>query len=203
MRFPEVYKNLAEKKYYVFSFEDLCVFYPGQNRSSLRQYLSRWRKSGWIGSLRNGLYELTFPEGHGIPDFFLANKMYRPSYISLETALSYYSILPEVSMAVVSVAPKATRRFKNAHGLFIYRSIRPEAFQGYGIEKHNGFDVLIAEPEKAVADYLYFKTLRGKKFDWDAERLDRKRLAHLNKEKLELYARVYHLNLKEILYAHY
>ncbi len=201
MRFQDVYKNLVGKRYYVFSFEDLSILYPGENRSTLRQYLSRWKKNGWIGSLRNGLYELTFPEGRSIPDFFMANKMYAPSYISLETALSYYSILPEVSMAVVSVTPKATRRFKNAHGLFIYRSIRSEAFHGYGIEKHNGFDVLIAEPEKAVADYLYFKTLHGKRFDWDAERLDQKRLAHLNKAKLDLYVGMYHLNLKEVLYA--
>jgi len=201
MRFQELYKKLIKERYYVFSFEDLRVFYPDENPSSLRQYLSRWRKNGWIGSLRKGLYELTFPEDRTIPDFFMANKMYSPSYISLETALSYYSILPEVSMAVLSVTPKATRRFKNIHGLFIYRTIRPEAFCGYGIEKHNGFDVLIAEAEKALMDYLYFKTLRGGKFDREAERLDKKRLDHLNKKKLGQYARLYHLDLKEILYA--
>ncbi len=201
MRFQEIYKKLVEKKYYLFSFEDLCVFYPKEKRSSLRQYLSRWKKQGWIGSLRNGLYELTFPEGRGVPDFFIANKMYAPSYISLETALSYYSIIPEVSMAVVSVTPKITRRFKNTHGFFIYRSIQPEAFQGYVIEKHNGFDVLIAEPEKALVDYLYFKTLRGGKFDRKAERLDKKRVDQLNKKKLDRYAKAYHIDVKELLHA--
>ncbi len=201
MRFQEIYKQLIEKKYYVFSFEDLCVFYPKEKRSSLRQYLSRWKKQGWIAHLRNGLYELTFPKGRDVPDFFIANKMYAPSYISLETALSYYSIIPEVSMAVVSVTSKTTRRFKNAHGLFIYRSIQPEAFRGYGIEKHNGFDVLIAEPEKALVDYLYFKTLRGTTFDRKAERLDKKRVNQLNKKKLDSYAEIYHLDLKACLPA--
>ncbi len=201
MRFQETYKKLIQKKYYVFSFEDLCIFYPQEKRSSLRQYLSRWKKQGWIGSLRNGLYELTFPEGRGIPDFFIANKVYAPSYISLETALSYYNIIPEVSMAVVSVTSKTTRRFKNDHGLFIYHSIQPEAFRGYVIEKHNGFDILIAEPEKALVDYLYFKTFRGKEFDMKAERLDKKRVAQLNKKKLDNYAKVYHLNVKELLHA--
>lgn len=201
MRFQDTYRKLMEKKYYVFSFEDLCIFYPEEKRSSLRQYLSRWKKQGWIGSLRNGLYELTFPEGRGVPDFFIANKMYAPSYISLETALSYYSIIPEVSMAVVSVTSKITRRFKNDHGLFIYRSIQPEAFRGYVIEKHSGFDVLIAEPEKALVDYLYFKTLRGGKFDRKAERLDTKRLEQLNKKKLSTYANIYDLDLKELLHA--
>ena len=201
MRFHEFLKKLSGKKYYVFSFEDMCVFFPEESRSNLRQYLSRWKKKGWIGSLRKGLYELTYPERLNVPDFFMANKIYSPSYISLETALSYYSILPEVSMAVISVTPKATRRFKNTHGLFIYRTIRPEAFRGYGLEKHNGFDILIAEPEKALVDFLYFKTLHGGKFDRDAERLDNKRLAHLNKRKLDSYARMVHLNLKGVLYA--
>ncbi len=199
MRFQEAYKKLVEKRYYVFSFEDLCVFYPKEQRSSLRQYLSRWKKQGWIGALKKGLYELTFPENHSLPDLFIANKMYEPSYISLETALSYYSILPEVSMAVVSVTSKITRRFKNTHGLFVYRSVRPEAFRGYVIEKHNGFNVLIAEPEKALADYLYFKTLRTGKFDKAAERLDLKRIARLNKKKLDVYAKIYHLDLKAVI----
>ncbi len=201
MRFQEAYKKLVEKKYYVFSFEELCVFYPQEPRSSLRQYLSRWKRQGWIGALKKGLYELTFPENHNLPDLFIANKMYAPSYVSLETALSYYSILPEVSMAVVSVTSKITRRFKNTHGLFIYRSVQPEAFHGYVIEKHNGFNVLIAEPEKAFVDYLYFKTLRGEKFDRRAERLDQKRVDQLNKKKLDKYAKVYHLDVRGVLYA--
>ncbi len=200
MRFQEIYKKLIEKKYTIFSFEDLCVFYPKEKRSNLRQYLSRWKTRGWLQSLKKGLYELTYPEGRGVPDFFIANKMYAPSYISLETALSYYSIIPEVSMAVVSVTSKITRRFKNSHGLFIYRSIQPEAFRGYIIEKHNGFNILIAEPEKALVDYLYFKTLRGGTFDKKAERIDQKRVEQLNKKKLESYAKIYQLSVKGLLY---
>ncbi|OIO39479.1 MAG: hypothetical protein AUJ72_00710 [Candidatus Omnitrophica bacterium CG1_02_46_14] len=203
MRFQEVYKKLFERKYAVFSLGDLGVLYPDEKQSNLRQYLSRWKKNGWIDSLRNGLYELTFPENSVIPDFFIANKMYSPSYVSLETALSYYSILPEVSMAVLSVTPKTTRRFKNTHGFFMYRTIKPQAFCGTLIEKHNGFDVLIAEPEKALVDYLYFKTLRGGKLDREAERLDQKRLLKLDKKKLGVYAGLYSLNLKEILNARF
>ncbi len=199
MRFQEVYQKLVEKKYYVFSFEDLCAFYPKDNRSSLRQYLSRWRKNGWIAHLKKGLYELTSLEGREIPDLFIANAMYAPSYISLETALSYYSMIPEVSMAVTSVTSKTTRRFKNSHGLFIYRSVQPQAFRGYVIEKHNGFDVLMAEPEKALIDYFYFKTLRGGTFDMMEERINKKSVGCLNKSKLKNYAKLFNLNLKAVL----
>jgi predicted transcriptional regulator of viral defense system len=201
MRFLEIAQKLAEKKYYVFSFAELSVFYPNANSSSLRQYLSRWKKNGWIGTLKKGLYELKFPEDRRLPDLFIANKMYGPSYVSLETALSHYSLIPEVAMAVMSLTSKTTRRFKNAHGLFVYRSVRPEAMRGYVIEKHNGFDVLIAEPEKALVDYCYFKTLRGRPVDLAGDRLDKNRIAKLNKRKLESYARVYGLALGDILDA--
>lgn len=206
MRFQDIYRQLAKREYYVFSFEDLCIFYPEENQSNLRQYLSRWKKQGWIRSLRKGLYELTYPEERNIPDFYIANKMYAPSYISLETALSHYSIIPEVAMAVMSITAKVTRRFKNHHGLFVYRSVRPEAFRGYVIEKHNGLNVLIAEPEKALADYLYFKTPRAARtgkslFDISAERVDMDRVRRLNRKKLTEYAQIYQLDLKEQLCA--
>ena len=202
MRFEEVYKVLSGKKYYVFSYGDVCVFFPKEKKATVKQYLSRWKKSGLIAPLRKGLYELTFPERYTISDMYLANKIYSPSYVSLETALSHYSMIPEVSMAVTSVTSKSTRRFKNNHGLFIYHSVQSKAFCGYTIENHNGVDVLIAEPEKALADFLYFKTLRVQEFDVKALRLDSKRTARLNQRKLDLYARIYGINLKGILHAY-
>ena len=130
MRFEELYKTLSEKKYYVFSLEDICAFFPQTKRITIKQYLSRWKKSGYIAALRKGHYELTFPERRALSDMYLANKIYSPSYVSLETALSHYSLIPEVSMAVLSVTPKTTRRFKNDHGLFIFYGSR-ERFCGH------------------------------------------------------------------------
>lgn len=60
----------------------------------------------------------------------------------------------------------------------------------------------MAEPEKALVDYLYFKTLRSKGFNLNDERLDKQRILKFNKKKLTAYALLYNLNLKEILYAH-
>lgn len=201
MRFQDTFKQLIKRRYYVFSFEDLCILYPKEKRQHLRQYLSRWKKQGWISPLKRGLYELTYPQSISIPDFFVANRIYDPSYVSMETALSYYSIIPEVSMAVTSVTAKTTRQFKNTHGLFIYRSIRQNAFRGYLIEKHNGFDVLIAEPEKALVDYLYFKSLSSQAFNKDEERIDMKRVYHLKAKRIKSYANLCNLNLKGMLYA--
>lgn len=198
MNFSNLYKALEAKRYYVFSFEDLLAFFPDEKKANLKREISRWKESGRLYSLKRGLYELTYPRDFNIPDMYVANVLYSPSYISLETALSHYSIIPEVSMAVASITTKPTRRFRNKHGLFVYRTVNPLAFGGYYILKSGGFDVHIAEPEKALVDFLYFKKYHDKKFDLAQERLDQRLISRLNKKKLSRYAKVFNLDLKEL-----
>jgi predicted transcriptional regulator of viral defense system len=198
MNFKELYKILEKNKYYVFSFEDILSFYPGEKRSSLKRMLYRWKKEGLISSLKRGLYELRYPRDFVIPDMYIANKLYGPSYVSLETALSNYSVIPEVSMTVTSIATKPTRRFKNRHGFFVYRTVDPKAFQGYYIEKVRGVSVLVAEPEKALVDYWHFKTYHNKRFNPKEERLDKDLISRFNKKKIAGYAKLYNINVKEI-----
>ena len=197
MNLKDTYRLLERNKYYIFSLGDLLSFYPDQKMPALKKLLYTWKKNGWICSLKKGLYELTYPGDFGIPDMHIANKLYGPSYVSLETALSKFSIIPEVSMAVTSVTTKPTRRFKNKHGLFLYRTIRRQAFCGYYVERQGSFDILIAEPEKALVDYLYFKTYRKQKFDLKEERLDKAAISKLDKKRLKKYAQFYGINLKE------
>ena len=201
MMFKELITLLVKQKFLVFSLEDLRTFYPKVKYDTLKKSLFRWKKAGWIAGLRRGLYELTFPGDLKLPDLYLANKIYTPSYVSLETALSSYGIIPEITIAVTSVTSKPTRRFKNQHGLFIYRTVQSRAFCGYQIEKYNGHDVLIAEPEKALVDYLYLNTCHSTTFDITALRLDRKKIKKMNQEKMQTYAALYGLDLKEVLYA--
>ena len=197
MKFKEFYKTLEKHKYYVFSYRDVLSFFPKEKKESVKTMLYRWKSKGWIYTLKKGLYELTYPNDFTIPDLFVANKLYSPSYVSLETALSNYSIIPEVSMAVTSITTKPTRKFNNKHGFFLYRTVRPEIYTGYFVEKERGFNIFMAEPEKAVIDFIYFKTCRSKKIDFKEERLDKNILSKLNKKSLSKYAKLYDINLKE------
>lgn len=197
MNFKDMYRKLERNKYYVFSFRDIVSFYPEEKKQNLKKILYRWNKKGWVSYLKKGLYELTYPKDFIIPDMHIANKLYSPSYVSLETALSNYSIIPEVSMAVTSITTKPTRRFKNKHGLFIYRTVKTNCFTGYYVERQGGFDILLAEPEKAFVDYLYFRSYRNKKFKLEEERIDKDIVCRLNKRKLKRYARLYNMNLGE------
>lgn len=202
MKFNDLYSILEKNKYYAFSYEDILAFYPAEKKDTLKELLCRWRKKGWIYTLKKGLYELIYPCDFNIPDMYIANRLYEPSYVSLETALSNYSIIPEAAMAVTSVTTKATRRFKNKHGLFIYRTVKPMAFTGYYIQKQNNFPVRIAEPEKALVDFIYFKNFRGTGFNPGQERLDKGVISRLNKRKLRKHACLYNIDLEEKLYAY-
>lgn len=201
MKFRDFYRTLERNRYYIFSYEDILSFYPKEKRLNLKRMIYRWKKKRWLSTLKKGLYELTYPKDFIIPDMHIANKLYAPSYVSLETALSNYSIIPEVSIAVTSITAKPTRRFKNRHGLFIYRTVKPDVFSGYYVEKHGNFDIIIAEPEKALVDYWYFKTYRNKNFNPKDERLNKDAILRLSKRKIHRYAKLYNINVKDI-YAH-
>ncbi|OGR60646.1 MAG: hypothetical protein A2X36_04905 [Elusimicrobia bacterium GWA2_69_24] len=174
----------------VFTMRDLAVLLPG-DRSILRLQLHQWARKGWVARLKRGVYELTYPEHSTIPDFHVANRLYEPSYVSLETALSHYQLIPETAAQVTSVTPKATRRIENRHGLFIYRTVLAGAFTGYRVMSVGGFQVRMAEPEKSLADYLYFAIRDGEGVDPEALRLDIDRIRTLDRAKLFRHAALF------------
>jgi len=133
-----------------------------------------------------------FPEGGPIlPDLYIANKIYEPSYVSLETALSFYSIIPEVAAEVTSITTRQTKSFKNKFGRFRYSSCKKEAYCGYKIMLYEGLQIYIAEKEKAFVDFLYFNHRHGEKVDIDRERFDRECLRKLSWKKVLRYAKRY------------
>ena len=107
----------------------------------------------------------------------MANVIYFPSYISFETALSIYGIIPEVVYPIISATFKPTRVFKLDNQVWRYLTIKKQAFTGY-LRKNEYF---IADPEKALADYLYFVALGKKPLN---SRLD---LSRVNTKLLRKY----------------
>ena len=205
MKYIELYEKLNKAGLYLFSVQDLLCLFPQEKKEILRQQVYYWKRRNWIKALKNGLYEVIYPERKNIPDLFLANKLYSPSYVSLETALSIYSIIPQVAMAVTSITTKPTREFKSHYGFFRYRSLKPEAFIGYRIIEERNFEIKIADPEKALADYIYFKLYDRDRIDIEGERFDLLSLKKLKKRRLYDYASnfnkaVYKI-LKEDIYA--
>lgn len=154
------FEQLQEKieKIPVFSFFDILKWFPQANQQTLKCQLYNWLKTKKIVSLKKGLYY--FPKIPLNDIFFLAAKLYFPSYISLETALNYYGLMPDVPQQITSLSPLSTARFKTALGDFSFSKIQTQYFFGYNTIKEAGgiFFYNIARPEKALIDFLYLNS---------------------------------------------
>ena len=128
-----------------------------ENKQVIRNQFERWQKKKLLIRLRRGAYLLNPADRKiNVSRMYIANQLYNPSYLSLEYALTYYGIIPERVSDLTSVTTKKTMRFDNEAGSFIYQHIKPKAFNGFVSSKDEaGLLFFIAEPEKAVADFLY------------------------------------------------
>ncbi|MBI2966904.1 MAG: hypothetical protein HYY40_03705 [Bacteroidetes bacterium] len=149
------FKKIFEKAG-IFSMNNIKNIFP----DFYSQYLTNWQKKGYVIKLRNGWY--CFDEFFQRP-FALwqtANLIYSPSYISLESALSFYELLPERVMSTTSVSTNKTNEFDTNKGRFSYCSISKDLFFGYTLHRFSDSPdtaIMIAEPEKAILDFLYLK----------------------------------------------
>lgn len=177
----EVTEKLLELNLKIFRPADLKVMFKVKDRA-VRGFLNYNVKKEAFVRLKPGLYALkrNFPE-----DFFLANTLYSPSYVSLDTALSYYNLIPESVYAVTSITTKPTREFVINKRFFEYRKIKKEAYTGFVPQELSGKIVYLATPEKAVGDFLYFVFLGKRLFN------DRLKTEKLNKKELKKYLELF------------
>jgi predicted transcriptional regulator of viral defense system len=158
----------------------------------MRNQLLRWKKRGLIVRLRKGLYALSREErGTALSMELIAASLYQPSYITLETALSRYKLIPERVVPITSVTTRKTKTFQNEDGLFFYRHLKKDAYFGFRQARDEaGFPYFIAEPEKALLDYLYLNlsSVGGNLSSYLRDSLRLQNGSSLNKRKLRDYA---------------
>lgn len=133
----------------------------------LRRQVSDWLKKGYVLQLKRGMYTLREDDRTAkLSAYLLANALYSPSYISLETALSYYGFIPERVPIITSIASKKTQQFSNPCGDFIYRHLKHACYGGFITQQDEyGNNFFIATKEKAMVDFLYLKSLEGGTYD--------------------------------------
>ena len=177
MKYIEILEKFQNKKINYFSLQDFQEI-SGLNYDAARAILKRYKKKNLVINPKKGYY---FFKDYSPDSYELAGKLYYPSYISMETVLSQNGIIPEIIYSIISVTPKPTRSFICQEKEYRYQKIKQTAFGGY-FKKEN---YLIAEVEKAVADYLYFVALGQKEIN------SRLNLKKIKKEKLVDYAKMF------------
>ena len=146
----------------LFGAADLAPI--GEKREYLNIILSRYVKRGTMLHLRKNLYVtksyLDNAERRGIFSGyveFTANKMYPPSYLSLDYVLHEYNMLTEIPQNLTSVGLRKTDHFSNNLGNFIYHKIKEELYLGFKVVKKGDFSILKATKAKALFDFLYLR----------------------------------------------
>jgi predicted transcriptional regulator of viral defense system len=150
MSFLEFQNTFAQLP--VISIVEIEKTFPGFDRNAL----TRWQKKGYIQKIRRGYYRLSNPPLKGDADlFFIANRIYNPSYVSLQSALRWHDLIPEGVFTTTSVSTLKTMEFSSAVGQFSYRHLKPDLFWGYRLEPYGAYRIKIADPAKALLDLFY------------------------------------------------
>jgi predicted transcriptional regulator of viral defense system len=181
------YKDLLEK------VSDLPCFSTrflaaGENLAQVRLQLARWVKDGRLIKLHKGFYMLAEPYSKIKPELFsIAKSLKSPSYVSLQSALSWYGLIPEFVPSTTSITTTRPQTIETPLGRFEYRHVRKGFFWGYKmIELPEKQKVFLADAEKALLDLVYLAT-GGDKEEFLME-LRLQNLDKLSKDTLRKYA---------------
>lgn len=133
---------------------EIDKIFPGFDRNNLL----RWQEKGYIEKLRNGFYRFRKQGLDQEQLFLIAGKIYAPSYISLESALHWYGLIPEAVFTITSISNLKTQHFDTPIGQFSYRHLKKELLFGLRLEPAGNFHFKIADPVKALLDFLYLRS---------------------------------------------
>jgi predicted transcriptional regulator of viral defense system len=157
------------KEFTVFSISDV------RNLVGLfsRRRLNEWQDKGYLVKIIKGYYIFSDLALNENILFEIANRIYPPSYVSFEMALSHYGCIPESVYGVTSASPRKTCVFRTKIAAFSYRTISPRLFFGYNLTQYDGKTFKIASPAKALLDYLYINSDLKTADDYAAMRIDK------------------------------
>ncbi len=182
--------NYLDFRTALYSFEVFCIrdiekLFPKFDSRRLVE----WQRKGYIQKLINKWYVFAdIPINDRLRNR-ISNCLHRPSYISLESALSHYGLIPEAVYSVQNITTRKTIAYETIAGTFNYRSIKAQLFFGYEVNNKQAIPLLIASPEKAILDYLYLNHQLNTIEDIEGLRLNMTTFNEtINKDRLISYA---------------
>jgi predicted transcriptional regulator of viral defense system len=189
MKGIEIQNQLISKQLFIFDRQEFERVFKTSGRTTMH-YLETGVEEGLFLRLKRGLYAL---KTHLPAEEIIANRLYRPSYLSFEYALAFHGIIPEMVYQITSATTKTTQSFTIEEKTFTYLSIKQGAYTGYYLHKQDSKSFLIAEPEKALVDFLYFVTLNHKQPN------ERLYVENLDRNKATNYAHLFNNAVVKLL----
>lgn len=151
----------------VFTNTDVALAIGGTDFSR-HGLIKRAMANAEILNIRRGLYTLARKyQKKPVSVYGLAQHVYGPSYVSLETALRYHGWIPEAVYACTNVSFLTSKQYETPYGIFSYKRVPQQIFYA-GVmrnEDENGNVFFMASPVKALADYVYVHRKNWKGID--------------------------------------
>lgn len=152
--------------------------------------------NGLLIRVRRGLYCLSKDLAREKPHpYVLADRIYGPSFISLESALSYHGLIPEGVKVVTSVTGRRRNYFTTPLGDYSYMTVPTKNFM-LSIQRVVDGDAVyfMASPWRAIADYVYCykKNWRNIEPLVDSLRMEPETIPKLTQEEADLLIEYYH-----------
>lgn len=156
--------------------------------ADVRRQLSRWVNAGKILQLRRGLYVLAPPYRRRTPHpFLLSNRLVRPSYVSLQSALAFHGHIPEAVAVTTGVTTRRPGRHSTPLGEHDLRHVKRELLFGHATtEVAPRQHAFVARPEKALLDLVYLTPGGDRRAYLEGLRLQA--LGELDLDRLDAYA---------------
>lgn len=153
--------------------------------------ISRWVKQGLIRKIKKGLY--VFSDIEDTLDIKeLASLVVEPSYLSLESALWMAGLIPEVVFGTTCITTKLPIDYRTYLGSITYRHISRQLFFGYQSVTSKNKSYYLAEPEKALLDYLYLTPSIDNRDAIFELRIDPDIFMELDQSKIDRYLTIFH-----------
>jgi len=140
-------------------FETSLLLAGEVDPANIQRQLSRWTRAARLHQLRRGLYALAPPFQKVEPHpFLVANRMVEPSYVSLQSALAHYGLIPEYVPITTSVTTRRPNGWDTPLGSYAFRHVKTELFRDYRLlEVAKEQRAFVASSEKALLDLIYLE----------------------------------------------
>lgn len=155
------------------------------SKFAIKKRVYELKQKGWLMPLKRGLYfisDITSRGFVGVSHFIISNAFNKDSYISLDSAFSFYNIFEQMLKTTTSITTGRSKSYIFQEHKYQYLKIKKDLYFGFKTEPLEGYYIKVADLEKAILDYLYFRSdtysidLLIEKMQVVKDRLDFKRL---------------------------
>lgn len=138
------------------------VFKKEYDLPETRNRISLLAKTGWLVRIRQGLYvivtDLSALGTGDVPLHAVSQTLNADSYISFENALQFHGMYDQMLSSMGAVTFKRARHYTVLNTQFNFYHIKKDLYFGLRSEEVGGYQVHIADREKALLDILYFRS---------------------------------------------